>query len=1031
MPKPPRQSLCRALHPYVPLWVKSHFSFLEGASSPEDLVERAALYGLPALALCDRGGIYGVVRAFERARSYAMPLIVGAEITLRFRQTRSPLLLLARSGQGYSHLCRLLSLGHREGGKKECIVDLEALLPMAAGLLVLCPEPALFPALRLAWSEDLYALCARHRALGEAAAEGRLRAAAKRHGLACVAAVEVLYHRPEQQALHDVLSCIRLGKTLTTVGRGIRSNAGHALPSPQEMRALFADDLSSVLRSIEVAERCSFRLSELRYRYPEEALPDGHDEGSWLRSLTFRGAQERYPKGLPDKVRRQLEHELQIIEALEYGGYFLTMHEIVMFCRSQGILCQGRGSAANSALCYCLGITALDPVKHNLLFERFLSRERAEPPDIDLDIEHERREEVIQHLYARYGRSHAAMVANVVRYRPRSALRDVGKALDLPLEHVDRAARLMSHFDSALPDDLLQSAGLDPQLPLHRHYLHLAKALLNTPRHLSIHPGGFLLGHHPVDQLVPIEPATMPGRTVIQWDKNDIETLGLFKVDLLGLGALSMIRRAFSLLQAQEGLAYEIATVPAEDPETYAMISRGDTVGVFQIESRAQMAMLPRLKPQTLYDLVIEVAIVRPGPIQGDMVHPYLQRRAGLEPVVYPHPRLEAVLSRTLGVPIFQEQVMQLAVEVAGYSPGEADQLRRDMAAWKSRGRLEEHREDMIRRMVENGVAQEFAERIFSQIEGFGEYGFPESHAASFALLAYVTAWLRCHHPAVFTCSMLNSQPMGFYSPSTLIEDAKRRGIELRPVDVLHSTWDCSLESLGHPRSHALRLGFSLLKSLSKASVEALPPPPRHWPSVEAFVHATSFSPQALLHLAQAGAFESLGCEVREALWRVRAALGDRGLHLPLPQDEGAPRFPDATKAERILWDYGSGAHSTRGHPMEVLRARLPSHLPKASEVAMLEDRQGLEYVGMVICRQRPQTASGVMFLTLEDESGFVNVVVWKQVAERFSICLKSARLLGVRGHIQKAEGVVHLVAERLWKLALGYEATLRSRDFH
>ncbi|HEX2679646.1 MAG TPA: error-prone DNA polymerase, partial [Polyangiales bacterium] len=656
-----------------------------------------------------------------------------------------------------------------------------------------------------------------------------------------------------RQPLQDVLTCIRHGCKLAEAGKLIRPNAEHALKTAHAMRELFADDLASLRRTHEVAERCAFSLASLRYRYPGERLPDGKSESDHLRDLTLQGADKRFPGGVPEAVQKQIDVELAIIKDLEYGGYFLTMFEIVQFCRKEHILCQGRGSAANSAVCFCLGITAVDPLKLDLLFERFLSRERAEPPDIDLDIEHERREEVIQWVYTRYGRRHAAMVANVIRYRLRSAMRDVGKVLGLPETALDRLSKLMGGRFEDMGKEALLHAGLDPEAPVHASFMRLCAEISDFPRHLSIHPGGFLLGHEPVDRLVPIEPATMEERTVIQWDKYSVEDLGLFKVDLLGLGALSQVHRCFDMLREQGTADLEMASIPHDDPETYAMIARGDTVGVFQIESRAQMSMLPRLRPSTFYDLVIEVAIVRPGPIQGDMVHPYLKRRRGEEKAEYPHPQLKRVLEKTMGVPIFQDQVMKIAVLVGGYTPGESDQLRRDMAAWKSSGRIERHHDRLVSRMIENGIEPEFAERIFSQVRGFGEYGFPESHAASFALIAYVTAWLRCHYPAAFACSLLNAQPMGFYAPATIVEDAKRHGVTVLPVDVQQSTWDCGLLE-----NDTIRMGLRYVKGLGAREEEALKwaPPPYH--SLEDFVARTRMSRTAYAKLAESGALDPL-----------------------------------------------------------------------------------------------------------------------------------------------------------------------------
>ncbi|MBI2884166.1 MAG: error-prone DNA polymerase, partial [Candidatus Methylomirabilis oxyfera] len=767
------------VHLYTPLWCKSHFSFLEGASHPDELVEEAHRFGLKSLALTDRDGVYGIVRAHVRARELGLHLIVGAQVTLA---DHSILVLLAQDRDGYSNLCRLITVGRLRSPKGSASVTWDEMCRHAGGLIALwggehslltgeADPGGIAGMLREAFGDRLYALIARHRQASEIRAEARLRARAARYGLPIVAATEVLYHTPARRPLQDVLTAVRHGIAVSAAGRRLKPNAEHGLQSSHDFAALFADDPAAVARTEEVAGRCAFSLAELRYRYPSERLPDGATSFKRLRQLTFEGARRRYGGVVPPDVLRQLETELHLIDALDYPGYFLTMWEIVEFCRQRAILCQGRGSAANSAVCYCLGITAIDPVRMGLLFERFISRERAEPPDIDLDIQHNRREEVIRHVYDTYGRSHAAMVANVIRYRPRSAIRDVGKALALPGTSMDRLARLLSYHGDIEPEALRQ-AGLDPETPLHRHLLRLANEILETPRHLSIHPGGFLLGHDPIWTIVPIENATMPGRTVIQWDKDDLEALGLFKVDLLGLGALSHLDLCFRLLKQHRGLELDMAAIPPNDPATFEMIQRADTVGVFQIESRAQMAMLPRLRPRSFYDLVIEVSIVRPGPITGGMVHPYLRRRRGEEPVLYPHPSLRSVLEKTLGVPLFQEQVMRLAMIAADYTPGEADQLRRDMAAWRGPGRIERHRERLISRMQAKGITAEFAERVFSQIRGFGEYGFPEAHAASFALIAYATAWLKRHYPAEFTCALLNAQPMGFYSIATIVEDA-------------------------------------------------------------------------------------------------------------------------------------------------------------------------------------------------------------------------------------------------------------------
>ncbi len=1027
---------------YAALWCKSNYSFLDAASHPEELVETACELGLSALALTDRDGVYGLVRAWVRARQLGVHLIAGAETTL---EDGTRIVLLAQSRDGYRNLCRLLTKGRLRCTKGDSWVTWREVCEHAGDLVALWGgERSLIASrieahlvakdLRDAFGDRLYAMVARHRRAEEAHREARVRERAARYDLPVVAAKEVLYHARSRRPLHDVITCIREGTTLTDAGRRIRANAEHALETPYAFASLFADDIAALARTCEIAERCTFSLTEIRYRYPTERLPEGATTGQWLRSLTFDGAAARYGAvlagDLPADVVAQLDKELALIEELDYGGYFLTMHDIVEFCRSRGIACQGRGSAANSAVCYCLGITAVDPVRMGLLFERFLSRERAEPPDIDLDIMHDRREEVIQHVYEKYGRERAAMVANVVRYRPRSAVRDVGKVLGIAGTALDRLSRLVSHGGD-IPEQALVQAGLDPGQGSGAHLLALANEILDFPRHLSIHPGGFLLGFEPVCDLVPIENATMQARTVIQWDKDDVEALGLFKVDLLGLGALTMLDLAFASLRRQRGVDLSMATIPAEDPATYAMICRADTVGVFQIESRAQMAMLPRLKPRTFYDLVIEISIVRPGPISGGMVHPYLRRRAGQEAVEFPHECLRTVLARTLGVPLFQEQVMRLAVVAADYTPGEADQLRRDMAAWRRTGRIEKHRERLISRMGAKGIDRVFAERVFEQIRGFGEYGFPESHAASFALIAYATAWLRCHYPVEFTCALLNAQPMGFYSPATIVEDAKRRGIEMLPVDVTMSDVDCTMELT--ERDFGVRLGLRYIKGLAGAEAEAVVAARRlGFGSLDDFTVRTNLGKKALDALAQAGALQSLQADRRRALWQVAGLAASPAPSLALEDSETAVTFDLLQDFETIAWDHRSSGLSVRGYPLEPLRQEFRRcGLPTARELAAMPGGRRIDYAGIVICRQRPGTAGGVVFMTLEDETGFVNAVLWQRVFEKFSVLAKTTSFLGISGNIQALDGIVHVVVESLWepRLRLGVEPP-RSRDF-
>jgi error-prone DNA polymerase len=1035
--------------PYAPLWCKTNFSFLEGASHPDELVEEAHRLGLSTIAVTDRDGVYGIVRAHLKARELGIQLIIGSEITV---DDGSTIVLLAANHEGYKNLCRLISTGRLASPKGSSKVDWRQICRHAEGLIALWGgEQSLLAAeadpgpvgheLCEAFTDRLYAMAARHLRAEETREEARLRDRATRLEIPLAAAVEVLYHTPARRPLQDVMTCIRHGTSLTTAGRLIRANAEHALASPRVFATRFADDPAAVARSAEIAERCDFDLDRIRYRYPSERLPDGTTSMQWLRQLTERGARERYGGAVPPDVQAQLDKELDLIDELDYPGYFLTMREIVEFCRARKILCQGRGSAANSAVCFCLGITAIDPVRMNLLFERFLSRERAEPPDIDLDIEHERREEAIQHVYQKYGRDHAAMVAVVIRYRPKSAVRDVGQALGIPATALDRLARLLSRYES-IPEEVLEQAGLGIDTPAHAQLLWLSQEIQDFPRHLSIHPGGFLLGHEPVHDLVPIENGTMKDRTVIQWDKDDVEALGLFKVDLLGLGALHHLHLSFDLLSEHRGIDLSMAAIPPDDEATFDMICRAETVGVFQIESRAQMAMLPRLRPRRFYDLVIEVSIVRPGPITGGMVHPFLRRRNGEEQVTYPHPSLEPVLSKTLGVPLFQEQVMKLAMVAADYTPGEADQLRRDMAAWRRSGRIERHRERLVSRMTQKGIAAEFAERVFDQIRGFGEYGFPESHAASFALIGYATAFLRCHYPAEFTCGLLNAMPMGFYTAATIIEDAKRMGVEVRPVDVTRSSWHCSLEPskpsispISRIGPIPLRIGLRYVKSLSDADWQRIRSArqARPFASLADFAHRARLDTGIMSRLAEADAFSCFGLTRRQALWEAKGLARARGDAMPIDADERLPRFDDLSLFETIAWDYQAAGLSTRGHPLGPLRDQLRQQgLPDAETVSSMRDGRRARYAGMVICRQRPSTARGVVFMTLEDETGFVNLVVWRDVFASFELIAKTAPFLGVTGKIQSQDGVTHLIAEELWVPRLDLQpAGAGSRDFH
>ena len=1052
---------------YAPLWCKSNFSFLEAASHPDELIETAAFLGVGSIALTDRDGVHGVVQAHRKAMELGVHLLVGSEISL---EDDSRIVLLATDRPGYANLCRLITRGRRRSEKGSSVVSWDEVCEHARGLIALwggerslitgVVEPLhVAGSLRDAFADRLYAMVARHRRAEEVEPESRLRARARRYGMPTVATTEILYHSPARRPLHDVLTCIRHGTRLSTVGRRTRPNAEHALKTPHAFCELFADDFDSVSRTTEIAERCRFSLAELRYRYPSERLPDGRTSSQWLRDLTLKGAHTRYGERIPDEVSRQIDKELSLIDELDYCGYFLTMHEIVAYCRASDILCQGRGSAANSVVCYCLGITAVDPVHMGLLFERFISRERAEPPDIDLDIEHKRREEVIQHVYRKYGRSHAAMAAVVIRYRPRSAARDVGKTLGFSETTLDRLSKLLP-YRGAITREALTQAGIDVSTPAAEHLLELGGEILDFPRHLSIHPGGFLLGHEPVHDIVPIENGSMADRTVIQWDKDDLEELGLFKVDLLGLGALTHLHMAFDLLAEHHGVHMSMADIPPGDTGTYDDICRGDTVGVFQIESRAQMAMLPRLRPRRFYDLVIEISIVRPGPISGGMVHPYLRRRNGEEPIVYPHPSLEPVLKKTLGVPLFQEQVMRLAVVAADYTPGEADQLRRDMAAWRKSGRIERHHERLVSRMLEKGIAPEFAERVFEQIRGFGEYGFPESHAASFALIAYATAWLRHRWPAEFTCALLNAQPMGFYSVATIIDDARRHGLTVHPVCINRSRWDCILEHDRSADEGCLQSASPLPLRMGLRYVKGLPAEDGHrieaarsehdFDSLEDLARRCRLGEKSLKRLAESGALDCFenatapgaGANRRATLWSALplARLEEDSLpYIVAESPADTPAFEALDAFETIQWDYRSSGHSTRGHPLEPLRPELERRgLPDARSLTAMPDGRRVRYAGVVICRQRPSTAGGVVFMTLEDETGFVNLVLWERVFDQFSRLAKTASFLGVTGRIQRERDVVHLVAEKLWSPRLrrprGGKATppgSRSRDFH
>jgi error-prone DNA polymerase len=992
-----------SLPDYAELHCLSNFSFLRGASHPEELVERAKALGYGALALTDECSFAGAVRAHVAAKESGLRLIVGTEITL---DDGVKLVLLATNRDSYGALCTLITAGRRRAKKGTYTLsraDVQAL--SGGGALVLwVPGEDFSPARWLTehFAGQAWIAAELHCGPNDHARLVELQALGTEHALPLVAAGDVHIHVRSRRRLQDVLTAIRLKRPVAECGQALFPNAERSLRLRVRLAQLYPPEL--LAQTVAIAERCRFSLDELRYEYPEELVPPGHTPTSWLRRLTQEGLARRFPAGVPDKVRSVVEHELALVAELDYAPFFLTVHDVVDYARREGILCQGRGSAANSVVCYALGITEVDPARMSLLFERFLSRERNEPPDIDVDFEHERREEVIQYIYRKYGRSRAAIAATVICYRPKSALRDVGKALGVPLDEVDRTAKSFAFWDQRLPE-----AGT---------WFELAQALRGFPRHLSQHTGGFVMSRGPLSELVPIENAAMPERTVIQWDKDDLEALGLLKVDVLALGMLTAIRKCLAFV------GWTMDQVPPEDPAVYAMIQKADTMGVFQIESRAQMSMLPRLKPENYYDLVIEVAIVRPGPIQGGMVHPYLRRRREAEAVEYPSEAVREVLERTLGVPIFQEQVMQLAMVAAGFSAGEADRLRRSMAAWKKRGGLEHFEQKLKSGMRANGYSAEFADSIYRQILGFGEYGFPESHSASFALLVYVSSWLKCHHPAAFCAALLNSQPMGFYAPAQLVQDARRHGVEVRGPDVSVSAWDCTLEG------GALRLGLRMVRGLAEAAGKRIALLKPH-EDVDDLARRTQLTRKDLRLLAAAGALESLAGHRRLAHWSA-AGAAQRA-----PLDAGAgdlqPALAAPREAEDIAADYASVGLTLGRHPVALLRNELKGHgFLKASELQALPHGSRASVVGLVTCRQRPDTASGVIFVTLEDETGCANIVVWSSVVERQRAELLGARLLGVRGTVERDGDVVHLVARRLadHSALLGTLAA-PSRDFH
>jgi error-prone DNA polymerase len=1034
---------------YAELHCLSNFTFLRGASHAEELVTQARELGYQALAITDECSLAGVVRAHTAARKIGgIKLLIGTEFTLTCGLR---CVVLALNRPGYARLSRLITRGRRAAAKGSYSLaraDVAELLGgdavprdgenVAAGTLALwLPALEAGDAGQGEWLAHTFA--GRAWIAVELTRDGcdreRLaaaRALGERYGLPLTAAGDVHMHVRERRCLQDALTAVRHGVTLAEAGERLHPSGERHLRARARLAKLYPLEL--LAETVKIAALANFSLDELRYEYPRELVPAGETPASHLRKLTEAGAAKRWPDGTPEKMRKQIDYELALIADLSYESYFLTVHDIVNEARRLNILCQGRGSAANSVVCYSLGVTEVDPSRGELLMERFISRERNEPPDIDIDFEHERREEVIQYIYRKYGRQRTALTATVISYRPRSALRDMAKVIGLDTVQAERLAGVMQWWDTSVDADRVREAGFEPGNPQLKLLLDLSGQLLGFPRHLSQHVGGFVISQGLLEELVPIENAAMPDRTVIEWDKDDLDDLGLLKVDVLGLGMLSALRRGLALVADLRGRPFGLADIPKEDPRVYEMISRADTIGVFQVESRAQMSMLPRLKPREFYDLVIEVAIVRPGPIQGGMVHPYLRRRQKLEPVTYPSDAVRDVLSRTLGVPIFQEQVMQLAIVAAGFTPGEADQLRRSMAAWKRRGGLGHFEQRLIEGMRSRGYDQSFAQQIFSQIQGFGEYGFPESHAASFALLVYSSAWLKCHEPAAFTCALINSQPMGFYAPAQLVRDARDHGVEVRPVSVCHSDWDCTLERRTDEESPALRLGLRMVKSLGEEAAMriAAARAGAKFAGVQDLTLRASLERRELEALADAGALRELSGNRHLTFWQV--AGSERELPLaPVPKaPEGTPLLAPPTEGQNIAADYRSAGLTLGRHPLALLREQLDAaHIVTSAGLRELPHGRVVRVAGIVTARQRPQSAGGVMFITLEDETGYVNLIVWERVWSRARRIASGSRLLEVRGMLQKEGLVTHVVVQKMVDRSgmLGSIVT-QSRDF-
>jgi len=1053
---------------YAEIGITTNFSFLRGGSHPQDYVQQASALRLPAIGIADHNTLAGVVRAYEALNDpeieYRPRLLIGARIV--FTCGTPDILVYPRDRASYGRLCQLLTRGKRgseteEVEKGECRLVLDDLLEFAEGQLLVLMLPHRFEAngalkilerLQQSRAEGVWlAASLLYRGDDRRRLEQLSRLALAAH-VPLLATNEVLYHHPSRRPLQDVLTCIREKTTIDAIGKKLEANAERYLKPAEEMARLFRDFPEAIAQTMRFAGRIGFSLDQLKYQYPDEPVPPGKTAQQHLEDLTWAGAAKYFPDGIDATLRATLRKELDLIAELRYAHYFLTVHDIVRYARSQGILCQGRGSAANSAVCYVLGVTSVDPTKVDLLFERFISKERLEPPDIDVDFEHSRREEVMQYVYRRYGRHRAAIIATVIHYRPRSAIRDVGKALGLTEDVTSLLAdTVWGSWGDGLSDGQVRQAGLDPQNAMIERAVALASELIEFPRHLSQHVGGYVLTQDRLDTYVPIGNAAMEDRTFIEWDKDDVDALNMMKVDVLALGMLTCIRKCFDLIANHKGKRWELATIPQDDEPVYDMLCRGESLGVFQVESRAQMNMLPRLKPRVFYDLVIEVAIVRPGPIQGDMVHPYLRRRNGIEKVTYPAPspehgdadELRRVLHKTLGVPLFQEQAMRIAIEAAKFTPEEANGLRRSMATFRNLGTIGKFESKMIGNMIARGYAPEFAKNCFDQIKGFGSYGFPESHAASFAQLVYVSSWLKHYHPDAFCCALLNSQPMGFYAPAQIVGDARKNNVEVREIDVSFSFADNTLEE-ADGKYCAVRLGFRQIDGFHRLDPDEerlkqmRSPSPvkaedwaerivkarerRPFTSLEDFARDTALPKRALMLLADADAFRSLGLDRRAALWSVRRLPDD----VPLPlfeaaaareqPDENAKALPEMPRSEHVVADYQTIRLSLKGHPMEFLRPMFArERVIACRDVCHRNERLSVRCAGVVLVRQRPGSAKGVVFMTLEDETGIANVVVWPKVMEKFRKEVMGSRLILVEGYIQSSpEEVTHLVAQRL-----------------